>query len=70
MFALCTNKISTYPIQCIIGQLETEEEKTLFFNELNKYIPKLAFDVYASSCTTNSILFTIFSLDFSSPCFF
>ena len=45
---LCVNKIATYPIQCIIEQLISDEEKNIIVNSLKKNLMKLCFDVYGA----------------------
>ena len=45
---LSINKISTYPIQCIIEKLNTEEEFDLVFNSVKNNLMKLSFDVYGT----------------------
>ncbi len=45
---LCINKISTYPIQCIIEKLNTEEEFDLIFNSLKNNLMELCFDIYGT----------------------
>ena len=45
---LSVNKISTYPIQCIIEKVITDEEKNIIVNSLKKYLMKLSFDVYGA----------------------
>ena len=45
---LCVNKIATYPIQCIIEQLISDEEKNIIVNSLKKHLMKLCFDVYGA----------------------
>ena len=45
---LCINKISTYPIQCIIEKLNTDEEFDLVFNSIKNNLMKLCFDVYGT----------------------
>ena len=45
---LCINKISTYPIQCIIENLKSEEEFDLIFNSIKNKLMKLSFDIYGT----------------------
>ena len=45
---LCVNKIATYPIQCIIEQLISDEEKNIIVNSLKKHLMKLCFYVYGA----------------------
>ena len=45
---LCINKISTYPIQCIIEKLNTEEEFDLIFNSIKNNLMELCFDIYGT----------------------
>ena len=45
---LCINKISTYPIQCIIEKLKSEEEFDLIFNSIKNKLMKLSFDIYGT----------------------
>ena len=45
---LCVNKIATYPIQCIIEQLISDEEKNIIVNSLKKHLMKICFDVYGA----------------------
>ena len=45
---LSINKISTYPIQCIIEKLNTDEEFDLIFNSVKNNLMKLSFDVYGT----------------------
>ena len=46
---LCINKISTYPIQCIIEKLNCDEEFDLIFNSIKNNLMKLSFDVYGTN---------------------
>ena len=45
---LSINKISTYPIQCIIEKLNTDKEFDLIFNSVKNNLMKLSFDVYGT----------------------
>ena len=45
---LSVNKIATYPIQCIIEKLISDEEKNIIVNSLKKNLMKLCFDVYGA----------------------
>lgn len=45
--ALCVNKISTYPIQCIIEKITGEEQKFIFASIQGKY-QELAIDLYGA----------------------
>ncbi len=45
---LCINKISTYPIQCIIEKLNTDEEFDLVFNSIKNNLMKLCLDIYGT----------------------
>jgi hypothetical protein len=45
---LSLNKISTYPIQCIIENLNSDEEILIVINSLKKSLIKLSFDVYGA----------------------
>ena len=45
---LCVNKISTYPIQCIVEHLNTDEEKTIVINAISKSLMKLCLDLYGT----------------------
>ena len=42
------NKIATYPIQCIIGNLSTKKEKELLMEHINGNIKKLTLDIYGT----------------------
>ena len=42
------NKIATYPIQCIIGNLSTKTEKELLMEHINGNIKKLTVDIYGT----------------------
>ena len=45
---LSINKISTYPIQCIIEKLNYEEEQEIIFNGIINHLMKLSIDVYGT----------------------
>lgn len=45
---LSVNKISTYPIQCIVEHLNTDEEKTIVTNAISKSLMKLCLDLYGT----------------------
>jgi hypothetical protein len=45
---LSINKISTYPIQCIIENLNYEEEQKIIFNGIINHLMKLSIDVYGT----------------------
>ena len=45
---LSTNKISTYPIQCIVEHLNTDKEKEIVINSINKQLMKLCLDIYGT----------------------
>ena len=42
------NKISTYPIQCIVEQLEAPEEKILVIDSLREHVVKLSLNIYGT----------------------
>ena len=45
---LSMNKISTYPIQCIVEQLEAPEEKILVIDSLREHVVKLSLNIYGT----------------------
>ena len=60
---LCTNKISTYPIQCIIEQLNCLAERQIIFTALKQkdYI-KLALDSYGTHVLSKMLMLFDYSL--------
>ena len=44
--SLSINNISTYPIQCIISNLTTQQEKEIILNNINNIYSLLAYDIY------------------------
>ena len=44
--SLSINNISTYPIQCIISNLTTQQEKDIILNNINNIYSLLAYDIY------------------------
>ena len=45
---LCVNKISTYPIQCIVERLGNIQEEETIINGIKKYLMKIILDVYGT----------------------
>ena len=45
---LCINKISTYPIQCIIEKIMNEKEQEIIFNGIKNNLMKISIDVYGT----------------------
>ena len=51
-----SNKIATYPIQCIIGMLSSHQEKIMIVSHLIKHIQKIAFDIYGTHVIEKAII--------------
>ena len=45
---LSTNKIATYPIQCIVEKLESKEEKQIIINAVQNSVVKLSLNIYGT----------------------
>ena len=51
-----SNKIATYPIQCIIGTISSPQEKMIIVSHLIKHIQKIAFDIYGTHVIEKAII--------------
>ena len=45
---LCVNKISTYPIQCIIEHIATKQTQELIINSVKNHLMKITLDIYGT----------------------
>ena len=45
---LCINKISTYPIQCIIEHITTKQTQELIINSVKNHLMKITLDIYGT----------------------
>jgi hypothetical protein len=45
---LCVNKIATYPIQCIIEELGSKNEKLIFYQGIKNYIDIFSYHIFGS----------------------
>ena len=53
---LSINKVATYPIQCIIANLITHQEKEIIINAINSNVDKLSFDIYGTHVVEKILL--------------
>ena len=51
-----SNKIATYPVQCIIGMVSSHQEKMIIVSYLLKHIQKIAFDIYGTHVIEKTIM--------------
>ena len=54
--SLSINKVATYPIQCIIANLATHQEKELLMEVINTNIDKLSFDIYGTHVVEKALI--------------
>ena len=53
---LSINKVATYPIQCIIANLATHQEKEIIMEVINSNIDKLSFDIYGTHVVEKALI--------------
>ena len=53
---LSINKVATYPMQCIIANLMTHQEKEMIMEVINSNINKLSFDIYGTHVVEKALM--------------